>query len=53
MEKFVRQQYEYEYDERSRKKILGRGANGTVYAARELNTKIEIAVKEIQEKKIG
>jgi mitogen-activated protein kinase kinase kinase 5 len=46
-------EYEYEYNDKKERVVLGKGSFGTVYSAIDLITKKKLAVKEIPEKTTG
>ncbi|XP_062121953.1 mitogen-activated protein kinase kinase kinase 15 isoform X1 [Drosophila sulfurigaster albostrigata] len=43
-------EYEYDYNEQNKKITLGKGTYGTVYAARDRQTQVRIAIKVVPEK---
>uniref|UniRef100_G1NP96 mitogen-activated protein kinase kinase kinase n=1 Tax=Meleagris gallopavo TaxID=9103 RepID=G1NP96_MELGA len=42
--------YEYDYDEKGDRVVLGKGTYGIVYAGRDLSNQVRIAIKEIPER---
>uniref|UniRef100_A0A669Q070 mitogen-activated protein kinase kinase kinase n=1 Tax=Phasianus colchicus TaxID=9054 RepID=A0A669Q070_PHACC len=43
-------EYEYDYDEKGDRVVLGKGTYGIVYAGRDLSNQVRIAIKEIPER---